>query len=66
MKSGLAKQFNSHYTNIVKSATGEDPTKLETLASNISEKEIVATMIDKFKNHPRIMISKLNLQQLQN
>ena len=29
MKSELAKQFNSHYTNIVKSATGEDPTKLE-------------------------------------
>ena len=28
-ESELAKQFNSHYTNIVKSATGEGPTKLE-------------------------------------
>ena len=53
-KSELAKTFNSHYINIVKTITGEHPTKLGTLASRISEKEIVATIIDKFKNHPSI------------
>ena len=53
-KSELAKTFNSHYINIVKSTTGKHPTKLGTLASRISGKEIVATIIDKFKNHPSI------------
>ena len=37
-KSELAKTFNSHYINIVKSTTGKHPTKLGTLASRISEK----------------------------
>ena len=45
-------KFNSYYINIVKSTTGKQPTKL---ASRISEKEIVATIIDKFKNHPSII-----------
>ena len=50
--------FNSHYINIVKSTTGKNPTKLGTLASRISEKEIVATIIDKIKNHPSIISIK--------
>ena len=29
--------------------------KLRTSASKVSEKEIVATIIDKFKNHPSII-----------
>ena len=54
-ESKLAKTFNSHYINIVKSTTGMHPTKLGTLASRISEREIVATFIEKFKNHPSIV-----------
>ena len=54
-ESELAKTSNSHYINIVKSTTGRHPTKLGTLARRISEKEIVATIIDKFKNHPSII-----------
>ena len=57
-ESELAKTFNSHYNNIVKSTTGKHPTKLGTLASRISEKEIVATIIDKFKNYPSIISIK--------
>ena len=57
-ESELAKTFNSHYINIVKSATGKHSTKLGTLASRISEKELVATIIDKFKNHPGIISIK--------
>ena len=57
-KSELAKTFNSHYINIVKSTTGKHPTKLGTLASRISEKEIVAAIIDKFKNHLSIISIK--------
>ena len=53
--SELAKTFNSHYINIVKITTGKHPTKLGTLASRSSEKEIVATIIDKFKNHRSII-----------
>ena len=37
-KSELAKTFNSHYINIVKSTTGKHPTKLGTLGSRINEK----------------------------
>ena len=47
-----------HYTYIVKSTTGKHPTKLGTSASRVSEKEIVATIIVKFKNHPNIIIIK--------
>ena len=58
-KSELAKTFNSHYINIVKSTTGTHPTKLGTfLASRISEKDVVATIIDKFKNNPSIVSIK--------
>ena len=56
-KSEVAKTFNSHYINIV-STTGKHPTKLWTLASRISEKDIVATITDKFKNHPSIISIK--------
>ena len=55
-KSSL-KKCNSHI-NIVKSATGKNPTKLGTLARRGSEKKIVATIIDKFKNHPSVIIIK--------
>ena len=54
-ESELAKQFNSHYINIVKSTTYEHQTKLETLANKFSEKEIVAAIIGKFRNHPSII-----------
>ena len=37
-KPELAKTFNSHYINIVKSTTGKHPTKLGTLGSRINEK----------------------------
>ena len=57
-KSELAQTFNSHYINIVESTIGKHPTKLETLASRISEKEIVPTIIGKFKNHPSIISNK--------
>ena len=57
-ESELAKTFNSHYINMVKSTTGRHPTKIGTLASRISEKEIVATITDKFKNHPSIISIK--------
>ena len=40
--------------NIVEGTTDNHPTKFETLASRISDKEIVETIIDKFKNHPSI------------
>ena len=40
-KSELAKTFNSHYINIVKSTTGKHPTKLGTLASRINEKKLL-------------------------
>ena len=42
------------YFNIVKITTGKHPTKLGTLASRISEKEIVAISLIKFKNLPSI------------
>ena len=48
-KSELAKTFNSHYINIVKSTTGKHPTKLGTLASRISEKEIVQISSEHYK-----------------
>ena len=54
-KSELVKTFNLHYINIVKSRTGKHPTKLGTLANRISEKEVVVTIIDKFKYHPNII-----------
>ena len=57
-ESELAKTFNSYYINIAKSATGKHPTKLGTFTSRISEKEIVTTIIDKFKNHPSIISIK--------
>ena len=57
-KSELAKIHNSHYINMVKSTTGKHPTKLGTLASRISKKEIVTTIIGKFKNHPSIISIK--------
>ena len=37
-ESELATQFNSHHINIVKSTTCKHPTKLGTLASEVSEK----------------------------
>ena len=57
-ESELPKTFNLHYINIVKSTTGKHPTKLGTLPSRISEKEIVATITDKLKNHPSIVSIK--------
>ena len=48
------KTFDSHYINIVK-CNGKHPTKLGTLVSKLSETEIVATITDKFKNHPSII-----------
>ena len=63
-KSELAKTFNSHYINIAKSTTGMHPTKLGTLASRISEKEIIVTIIDKFKNHPSIISIKNEFNML--
>ena len=62
--SELAQTFNSYYINILKSTTGKHPTKLELLASRISEKEIVANITDKFKNPPSIISSKMNFDQL--
>ena len=44
-ESELVERFN----NIVKSTTGEHPTKFGILASKVSEKENVTTIIDKFK-----------------
>ena len=72
-ESELAKTFNLYYANIAKSTTGKHPTKLGTLANRVREKEIVATIIDKFKNHPNIIIikyefrptAKLNIKLLQ-
>ena len=55
-ESEVAKTFN--YINIIKSTTGKHPTKLGTSASRISEKEVVVTIIDKFKNHPSIISIK--------
>ena len=43
---------------MVKSRTGEHPTKLGTLADRVSEREIFAAIIDKFKNHSSIMSIK--------
>ena len=43
----------------MKSITGKHPTKLGTLASRISRKEIVATIIDKFKNYSSIISIKI-------
>ena len=57
-ESELAKTFYSHYINIVKSRTGKHPTKLVILDSRVSEKELVATTFDKFKNHPSIISIK--------
>ena len=37
---------------MVKSTNAKHPTKLGTLSSRINEKEIVAIITDKFKNHP--------------
>ena len=37
---------------MVKSTNAKHPTKLGTLSSRISEKESVAIITDKFKNHP--------------
>ena len=37
---------------MVKSTNAKHPTKLGTLSSRISEKEIAAIITDKFKNHP--------------
>ena len=56
--SELAQTFSFHYIHIVKSTTGKHPKKLGTLASRISEKEIVATITDKIKNHPSIVSIK--------
>ena len=69
-ESELTKQLNSQYINIVKSTTGTHSTNLETLASRISEKEIVANIVAKFKNHRSIIsiknefppTSKLNIK----
>ena len=61
-KSELAKTFNSHYVSIVKSTTVKHPTILGTLASRICEKGIVATIINKFKNHPSIISIKKSIQ----
>ena len=55
-ESELAKKFNSHYINIVKSTTSKHATKLGTLVSRVSKKEIFATTID--KNHLSIMSIK--------
>ena len=57
-KSELAKTFKSHYINIVKSTAVKHPTNIGTLASSINEKEVVATITDKFKNHPSIISIK--------
>ena len=57
-KSELVKAFFSHYINIVKSTNGKHPTKLGILASRSSKKEVVATIIDKLKNHPSIISIK--------
>ena len=61
-KSEVAETFNSHYINKVKSITGKHPTKLGTLASRISRKEIVATIIDKFKNYSSIISIKIEFR----
>ena len=61
-ESELAKTFNSHYINIVKSTAGKNLMELGTLASRVSEKEIVATFTDRFKNHPNIVSTKNQFQ----
>ena len=55
VSSELAQTFSSHYINMGKSTNAKHPTKLGTLSSRISKKEIVATINDKFKNHPSII-----------
>ena len=57
-ESELPKTFHSRYINIVKSTNGKHLTKLGTSASRVNEKEIVATITDKFKNHPSIISIK--------
>ena len=58
-KPELAKKFNPDYINIVKSTTGgKHPTKLGTVTNRVSEKEIVANITDKFKNHSSIISIK--------
>ena len=56
--SELANIYNSHYIDIVKSTTGKHATKLGNLASWISKKELVTTIIGKFKNHAGIISVK--------
>ena len=56
-KSELAKTFNLHYINTVETRTGKHPIKLGTLAIRINKK-VVATIIDKFKNHLSIISIK--------
>ena len=50
----LAKPFNEHYVNIVKRSSGLKPEKMELDNSFNTSKNILHSIIDRYKNHPSI------------
>ena len=54
----MGSKIITYDPNIAIIKTGKHPTKLETLASRVSKKEITAPNIDKFKNYVNIISIK--------
>ena len=50
----LIKTFNEHYVNIVKRSSGLKPEKMELDNSLNTSKNILHSIIDRYKNHPSI------------
>ena len=51
----FAKTFNEHYTNIVERSSGLKPEKMEFDNSLKTSRNILHSIIDRYKNHPSIL-----------
>ena len=51
----LAKTFNEHYINIVERSSGLKPEKMEFYNSLHTSRNILHSIIDRYKNHPSIL-----------
>ena len=57
----LAKTFNEHYINTAEQSSGLKPEKMEFENSPNTSRNILHSIIDRYKNHPSILKIKLEV-----
>ena len=59
----LAKNFNEHYINIVKTSSGTSPSSIRDSANLLLDETTVGKIIDTYRNHPSVIAIKSSITQ---